>query len=112
VEATIRFASFQRTSLLMHIGFRLGTMSHSPGRKRREQLRRRVGQPVRFDGSGKRKRILLHYQDKVVIISGQHEEVLVVRGDGILERHYTLNLGFPLGLEFNNLQAIWDCQNH
>jgi PAS domain S-box-containing protein len=42
---------------------------------------------------------LLHYQDKVVTISGQHEEVLVVRVDGALERHDTLNLGFPLGLE-------------
>jgi sigma-B regulation protein RsbU (phosphoserine phosphatase) len=42
---------------------------------------------------------LLHYQDKIVTISGQHEEVLVVRGDGVLERHDTLNLGFPLGLE-------------
>ena len=44
---------------------------------------------------------LLHYQGKSVTISGQHEEVLVVRGDGILERHDTLNLGFPLGLEEN-----------
>jgi PAS domain S-box-containing protein len=42
---------------------------------------------------------LLHYQDEVVTVSGQHEEVLVVRGDGVLERHDTLNLGFPLGLE-------------
>jgi PAS domain S-box-containing protein len=42
---------------------------------------------------------LLHYQDEVVTISGQHEEVLVVRGDGNLERHDTLELGFPLGLE-------------
>jgi PAS domain S-box-containing protein len=42
---------------------------------------------------------LLHYKDKVVTISGQHEEVLVVRGNGVLERHDTLNLGFPLGLE-------------
>lgn len=42
---------------------------------------------------------LLHYQDRVVAISGQHEEVLVVRGNGALERHDTLNLGFPLGLE-------------
>jgi PAS domain S-box-containing protein len=42
---------------------------------------------------------LLHYQDRMVTISGQHEEVLVVRGDGALERHDTLNLGFPLGLE-------------
>jgi PAS domain S-box-containing protein len=42
---------------------------------------------------------LLHYRDKRVTISGQHEEVLVVRGNGALERHDTLNLGFPLGLE-------------
>jgi PAS domain S-box-containing protein len=42
---------------------------------------------------------LLHYQDRVVTISGQHEEVVVVRVNGALERHDTLNLGFPLGLE-------------
>src|SRR5450755_160153 len=42
---------------------------------------------------------LLHYQDHLVTISGQHEEVLVVRGNGVLERHDTLDLGFPLGLE-------------
>jgi PAS domain S-box-containing protein len=42
---------------------------------------------------------LLHYQDSFVTISGQHEEVLIVRSNGVLERHDTLNLGFPLGLE-------------
>jgi sigma-B regulation protein RsbU (phosphoserine phosphatase) len=42
---------------------------------------------------------LLHYEDKVVTISGQHEEVLIVRENGVLERHDTLDLGFPLGLE-------------
>jgi sigma-B regulation protein RsbU (phosphoserine phosphatase) len=42
---------------------------------------------------------LLHYKDRVVTISGQHEEVLVVRENGVLERHDTLDLGFPLGLE-------------
>jgi PAS domain S-box-containing protein len=42
---------------------------------------------------------LLHYQDRMVTISGQHEEVLIVRGNGELERHDTLNLGFTLGLE-------------
>jgi PAS domain S-box-containing protein len=42
---------------------------------------------------------LLHYQDRLVTISGQHEEILVVRANGVLERHDTLNLGFPLGLE-------------
>ncbi len=44
---------------------------------------------------------LLRYKDRHVTISGQHEEVLVVRDNGALERHDTLNLGFPLGLEEN-----------
>lgn len=42
---------------------------------------------------------LLQYQDNFVTITGQHEEVLIVRRDGVLERHDTLELGFPLGLE-------------
>ena len=42
---------------------------------------------------------LLHYQDRFVTVSGQHEEVLVVRENGVLERHDTLDLGFALGLE-------------
>ena len=42
---------------------------------------------------------LMNYHDKSVTISGQHEEVLIVRDDGSLERHDTLDLGFPLGLE-------------
>ena len=42
---------------------------------------------------------LLRYQDGMVTISGQHEEILVVRKDGAVERHDTLDLGFPLGLE-------------
>ena len=42
---------------------------------------------------------LLHYRDKVVTVSGQHEEVVIVRDNGVLERHDTLDLGFPLGLE-------------
>ena len=41
---------------------------------------------------------LLHYQNNLVTISGQHEEILVVRSNGVLERHDTLNLGFQLGL--------------
>jgi PAS domain S-box-containing protein len=42
---------------------------------------------------------LLHYQDRFVTISGQHEEILIMRADGSLERHDTIDLGFPLGLE-------------
>ncbi len=44
---------------------------------------------------------LLHYQDKTITVSGQHEELLVIRGNGAVERHDTLNLGFSLGLEEN-----------
>jgi PAS domain S-box-containing protein len=42
---------------------------------------------------------LLRYQDDVVTVSGQHEEVIVVRRNGDLERYDTIDLGFPLGLE-------------
>lgn len=44
---------------------------------------------------------LLDYQDGVVRISGQHEEVLVLRQDGEIERIDTMDLGFPVGLEPN-----------
>jgi serine phosphatase RsbU (regulator of sigma subunit) len=42
---------------------------------------------------------LLNYSDGRVSISGQHEEALVVRGNGAVERIDTLNLGFPIGLD-------------
>jgi sigma-B regulation protein RsbU (phosphoserine phosphatase) len=41
----------------------------------------------------------LDYEDKRVTLSGQHEEVLVVRNDGEVERINTIDLGFPIGLE-------------
>jgi len=37
--------------------------------------------------------------DGTVILSGQHEEVLIVRQGGIIERIDTNDLGFPIGLE-------------
>lgn len=42
---------------------------------------------------------LLDYQDGQIYISGQHEDVLLVRADGNIERIDTVDLGFPLGLE-------------
>jgi phosphoserine phosphatase RsbU/P len=42
---------------------------------------------------------LVRYRDRQVRISGQHEEILVIRRDGAPERHDTLDLGFPLGLK-------------
>lgn len=44
---------------------------------------------------------LLDYQDGMVRLSGQHEEVLVVRQGGEVERVDTIDLGFPIGLEPN-----------
>jgi serine phosphatase RsbU (regulator of sigma subunit) len=42
---------------------------------------------------------LLFYQKGVLIFSGQHEEVLLVRAGGLLEKIDTFDLGFPIGLE-------------
>jgi serine phosphatase RsbU (regulator of sigma subunit) len=42
---------------------------------------------------------LLTYHHGRLNIVGQHEEILVVRRGGQVERVDTLNLGFPLGLE-------------
>jgi sigma-B regulation protein RsbU (phosphoserine phosphatase) len=41
----------------------------------------------------------LDYDDGQVTVSGQHEELIVVRKDGLLERIDTSDLGFPIGLE-------------
>jgi len=43
--------------------------------------------------------VLLDYQDGVLTLSGQHEEIIVVRSGGIVELIDTLDLGFPIGLE-------------
>ena len=42
---------------------------------------------------------LLNYADCKVSISGQHEETLVVRKGGKIERIDMIDLGFPIGLE-------------
>ena len=41
------------------------------------------------------------YADDKATISGQHEEVIIVRKDGTVERLDTMDLGFPIGLEEN-----------
>jgi urea ABC transporter urea binding protein len=42
---------------------------------------------------------LLQYEMGVLNLSGQHEEMIVVRTDGAIESIDTFDLGFPLGLE-------------
>ncbi|APG88284.1 sigma factor SigB regulation protein rsbU (plasmid) [Sinorhizobium americanum CCGM7] len=41
----------------------------------------------------------LDYDGKSLMLSGQHEELIVVRGAGSVERIDTLDLGLPIGLE-------------
>ena len=42
---------------------------------------------------------LIDYHDRVLSLCGQHEEILLVRRGGELERIDTIDLGFPIGLE-------------
>jgi serine phosphatase RsbU (regulator of sigma subunit) len=42
---------------------------------------------------------LLDYQEGRLCLSGQHEEMIVVRSGGRVERLDTIDLGFPIGLE-------------
>lgn len=48
----------------------------------------------------------LDYEGGKMAISGQHEELIVVRRDGRLERIDTIDLGFPVGLEADIAQFI------
>ncbi|MEQ8536126.1 MAG: ammonium transporter [Coleofasciculus sp. D1-CHI-01] len=42
---------------------------------------------------------LLDYQKGILNLSGQHEEIIVVRAGGHIERIDTIDLGFPIGLD-------------
>jgi serine phosphatase RsbU (regulator of sigma subunit) len=42
---------------------------------------------------------LLDYEHGLLTLSGQHEEMIIVRQNGELERFDTIDLGFPIGLE-------------
>jgi sigma-B regulation protein RsbU (phosphoserine phosphatase) len=45
--------------------------------------------------------LLLDYKDNNLQLSGQHEEIIIVRANGTLELVDTMGLGFPIGLEEN-----------
>jgi phosphoserine phosphatase RsbU/P len=42
---------------------------------------------------------LIDYEAGKLTISGQHEEMIIVRATGVIERIDTIDLGFPIGLE-------------
>jgi len=49
---------------------------------------------------------LLDYQAGSLRLSGQHEELILVRSGGEIERIDTIDLGFPIGLHHNIAEFI------
>ncbi|CAD0230535.1 Histidine kinase [Planktothrix agardhii] len=50
--------------------------------------------------------VLLNYYQGLLTISGQHEEILIVRSDGNIERIDTMDLGLPIALDENITEFI------
>lgn len=48
----------------------------------------------------------LDYADDEVTLAGQHEETIIIRKDGSVERIDTMDLGFPIGLEENIAEFV------
>lgn len=42
---------------------------------------------------------VLNYADGIFSLSGQHEEAIIIRTEGEIERIDTIDLGFPIGLD-------------
>lgn len=64
---------------------------------------------------------ILNYTDGKVSISGQHDETLIVRAGGLVERIDTIDWGMPIALDENITDFIdrdrsvprrWDCPLH
>ncbi|MEG4023844.1 AAA family ATPase [Microcoleus sp. S13C4] len=66
----------------------------------------------RIDSSKNMTLALLDYQDSNFTLSGQHEEIIVVRTDGNIERIDTMELGFPVGLEEDIADFVSQVQVH
>ncbi|WP_375339816.1 PP2C family protein-serine/threonine phosphatase [Lyngbya sp. CCAP 1446/10] len=49
---------------------------------------------------------LLDYEQGMLKLSGQHEEMIVVRCNGSVERFDTIDLGFPIGLDANIAEFV------
>ena len=65
-----------------------------------EVLNRTIYKNVqRMDSDKNLSLCLIDYYDGVLSLSGQHEEMLIVRNQGMVERVDTIDLGFPIGLE-------------
>jgi sigma-B regulation protein RsbU (phosphoserine phosphatase) len=65
-----------------------------------EVLNRTIYKNVqRMDSDKNLSLCLVDYHEGVLSLSGQHEEIVIVRAGGEIERLDTIDLGFPIGLE-------------
>ncbi|MGL6338277.1 MAG: SpoIIE family protein phosphatase, partial [Waterburya sp.] len=65
-----------------------------------EVLNRTIYKNVqRMDSDKNLSLCLVDYYEGVLSLSGQHEEIVIVRSGGEIERLDTIDLGFPIGLE-------------
>jgi sigma-B regulation protein RsbU (phosphoserine phosphatase) len=52
----------------------------------------------------------MDYADGTLRLTGQHEELIIVRSDGALERIDTTGLGLPVGLELDISEFIYNIE--
>ena len=72
-------------------------------------LNRTIYQNVqRMDSEKNLTLAILNYSKGRVSISGQHEEILIIRADGTIESVDTIDLGMPIGLD-DNIKPFIDC---
>ncbi|WP_228015600.1 SpoIIE family protein phosphatase [Leptolyngbya ectocarpi] len=73
-----------------------------------DTLNRTIYQNVqRMDSEKNLTLAILNYADRHVSISGQHEEILIVRADSSIESIDTMDLGIPIGLD-DDIKAFID----
>ncbi|MEM8829224.1 MAG: SpoIIE family protein phosphatase [Cyanobacteria bacterium P01_G01_bin.19] len=78
-----------------------------------EVLNRTIYKNVqRMDSDKNLSLCLVDYQEGVLSLSGQHEEMLVVRSGGRVERVDTIDLGFPIGLEETIEDFVFQAEIH
>jgi len=76
-----------------------------------DRLNRAIYKNIERTNTGKHLSLaFLDFEDERVTLSGQHEDVLVVRADGEVERIDTLDLGMPVGLE-NDISKFIDTRD-
>ena len=74
-------------------------------------LNRTIYQNVqRMDSEKNLTLAILNYTEGCISISGQHEEILIVRTSGTIESIDTINLGMPIGLD-DDIAGFIDCIN-